>query len=135
MSVFCFTDIEGSTEKWEKHKGEMPQVLLRHNRIMEERMAASGGKIIKHTGDGVYAIFEEGRSDPLGCAVSVQKDIQSEPWPVIGELRVRMAFHSGQAENLGGDYFGPVANRTARLLALGWGGQILVTEELKKTAA
>lgn len=41
--------------------------------------------------------------------------------------RVRMALHTGSAEVRAGDYFGPVLNRAARLLAAGYGGQILLS--------
>jgi predicted ATPase/class 3 adenylate cyclase len=138
MAIFCFTDIEGSTEKWEKHRDVMGQVIARHNQILEQNVARFGGQVIKHTGDGIYAIFdgpEERAAEALGCALAVQREVQDETWPGIGELRIRMAFHCGQAEKLGGDYFGPVANRTARLLSLGWGGQVLVSEDLKKLGA
>ena len=50
---------------------------------------------------------------------------ESEPWPV--ELRVRMAVHTGEAEERDGDYFGPALNRAARLMGLASGGQVLVS--------
>ena len=46
---------------------------------------------------------------------------------VDGPLRVRMAIHSGSAEYRDGDFFGPALNRVARLLAIGHGGQVLVS--------
>jgi predicted ATPase/class 3 adenylate cyclase len=42
-------------------------------------------------------------------------------------LRVRMALHTGAAQERGGDYFGPTLSRVARLLDAGHGGQILVS--------
>ena len=41
-------------------------------------------------------------------------------------LPVRMGVHTGEAEQRDGDYFGPALNRTARVMAAGHGGQILV---------
>ena len=38
-----------------------------------------------------------------------------------------MALHTGEADERGGDYFGPALNRVARLLAIGHGGQVLVS--------
>ncbi len=43
-------------------------------------------------------------------------------------LRVRMALHTGETEERGDDYVGPLLNRVARLMAAGHGGQILLTE-------
>ncbi|HWQ15784.1 MAG TPA: tetratricopeptide repeat protein [Roseiflexaceae bacterium] len=48
-------------------------------------------------------------------------------------MQVRMALHTGVAEERDGDYFGPALNRAARLLAAAHGGQVLlsaVTQEL-----
>jgi predicted ATPase len=132
MSTFLFTDIEGSTEKWEKYKKEMGEVLSRHDAILSEEIEKHKGKIIKHTGDGIFAVFEDG--EPLQCAIEIQKRIANEDWGVIGELRIRIGLHAGIAERRGDDYFGPVVNRTARVMAAGWGGQIVVTREVKNIA-
>ena len=39
-----------------------------------------------------------------------------------------MGVHSGQAEQRGDDFFGPTVNRTARIMAAGHGGQVLLSE-------
>lgn len=130
MPIFLFTDIEGSTEKWEKFKQKMGEVLARHDAILSENISQYGGKIIKHTGDGIFAIFEDGNA--LECALEIQKDFENEDWGEIGDLKIRMGLHAGSAERRGNDYFGPVVNRTARVMASGWGGQILVTKDVKK---
>jgi len=138
MPVFAFTDIEGSTGLWEKHQDAMGPVIARHYAILQQVLDRLGGRIIKKTGDGIFGLFpdEDGErpSPALTCAIELQRRFQEESWPVIGELRVRMAFHCGQAEEMAGDYYGPTANRTARLMSLGWGGQILVSEDLRRAA-
>lgn len=128
MPVFLFTDIENSTRLWEEYKKAMGNVLSRHDAILQEHIEKYGGKTLKHTGDGIFAVFENG--EPLQCVLEIQKQVSGEDWGVIGELRIRMALHTGGAEKRGQDYFGPAVNRTARLLAAGWGGQILLTPEV-----
>ena len=44
------------------------------------------------------------------------------------ELPVRMGLATGEAELREGDYFGPVLNRAARVMAAGHGGQILLVD-------
>ncbi|HTA16662.1 MAG TPA: adenylate/guanylate cyclase domain-containing protein, partial [bacterium] len=138
MPVFGFTDIEGSTGLWEKHKEAMGPIIAMHYAIMEQSIASHGGRIVKKTGDGIFAFFPDEGGDStkaaLESALDMQRCFQGQVWPVIGELRVRMAFHSGHAEEMDGDFYGPTANRTARFMSLGWGGQILVSEDLKKLA-
>lgn len=127
-TVFMFTDIEGSTQLWEKHPEEMKKSLIRHDAILDGKITGHGGRIIKHLGDGIYAVFEGG--DPVECALELQKQFQYEDCGPIGRLRIRIALHAGQAEKRGDDYFGPVINRAARVMSAGWGGQTLLTSEV-----
>lgn len=127
-TVFMFTDIEGSTQLWEKHPEEMKKSLVRHDAILDEQITGHGGRIIKHLGDGIYAVFEGG--EPVECALELQKQFQYEDCGPIGRLRIRVALHAGQAEKRGDDYFGPVINRAARVMGAGWGGQTLLTPEV-----
>ncbi|MEO0184888.1 MAG: tetratricopeptide repeat protein [candidate division WOR-3 bacterium] len=128
MPVFLFSDIEGSTKKWEQYKEKMSNALVAHDEIFQRNIANYGGQIIKHTGDGFFAVFETG--NPIECAINIQKEITKADWETIGGLRVRIVLHAGFAEKRGNDYFGPVVNRTARILATAWGGQILITPEV-----
>jgi predicted ATPase/class 3 adenylate cyclase len=134
MPVFFFTDIEGSTRLWEEHTGEMSAVIARHDAILREQVSNSGGRITKHTGDGITASFEHG--DPVTCALETQVRFGREDWGAIGELRIRIGLHAGEAEWLGapgspgGDYYGPPVNCSARIMAAAWGGQILLTPEV-----
>ena len=96
MNIFLFTDIEGSTKKWEQLPKEMKKVLSRHDAILTSAIEQHGGEVVKHTGDGVFAIFDGG--DPLGGALDIQKQFSTEDWGKIGELRVRIGLHAGTAE-------------------------------------
>jgi predicted ATPase/class 3 adenylate cyclase/Tfp pilus assembly protein PilF len=131
MPIFLFTDIEGSTQKWERFPEQMKKVLLQHDSIMKTTIEQFGGCIIKHTGDGVFAVFEDG--DPLMCAVEIQKAIAGAHYSEVGGLRVRIGMHAGHPERRGSDYFGPVINRTARVMAAAWGGQIILTPAAAQT--
>jgi class 3 adenylate cyclase len=55
MLVFFFTDIEGSTRLWEEHTDAMGEIIACHDAILQQQIAQSGGRITKHTGDGVTA--------------------------------------------------------------------------------
>jgi predicted ATPase/class 3 adenylate cyclase len=129
MVIFLLTDIEKSTEKWEKYHALMGSALAKHDSIMRRLIPKHGGRIIKHTGDGIFAVFDGGT--PIACAIGLQIALQNEDWGDIGELRVRMALHSGETEERDKDHFGPTINRAARLLSAGWGGQILLTEQAR----
>ncbi len=132
MTVFLFSDIEGSTQKWERYPDAMKEALRRHDEIFQTAIAAASGVIVKHTGDGIFAVFEQG--DPFGCALRIQKAFQTQSWNEVGDLRIRIGLHAGLADKSGDDYFGPVINRTARVMAVAWGGQIILTAEARQAA-
>ena len=126
LSTFLLTDIEGSTRLWEEHPQAMGPALASHDRLLRAAIAQAGGSIVKTTGDGVLAVFE----DPVaavGAALIAQRLLRDEAWGPTGPLRVRMAVHAGAAETREGDFFGPALNRDARILAIGHGGQILLS--------
>ena len=92
MLVFLFTDIEGSTRLWEVYTGEMGQVIARHDTILQQQITEAGGRITKHTGDGITAAFEAGQ--PVACALVTQKLFAQQDWGAIGELRIRVGLHA-----------------------------------------
>ena len=114
--TFLFTDIEGSTRRWETDADGMRAALASHDDLMRETVDAHGGSLFKHTGDGVCAAFASPRS-AVDAAVGAQRAL---------ELPVRMGIATGEAELRGEDYFGAVLNRAARVMAAGHGGQILL---------
>src|SRR5689334_459992 len=118
MSVltFLFTDIEGSTRRWEADADAMRIALDAHNETLLAAVEAHAGSVFNYTGDGRCAVFASPRS-AVDAAVSAQRCL---------ELPVRMGIATGEAELRGDDYFGPVLNRTARVMAAGHGCQILV---------
>jgi class 3 adenylate cyclase len=128
MPVFLFTDIENSTGLWEEHYHAMEQALHLHNAIIDECVLEYGGEVVKHMGDGVFAVFDGG--DPLTCTLHIQRQVGENDWGTIGDLRVRAALNAGEAIHRDDDYFGPAVNRTARLNGIGWGGQTLLTPEV-----
>jgi predicted ATPase len=116
--TFLFTDVEGSTRRWEADADAMRIALAAHDDVLCKAIEAHGGWLFKHTGDGVCAAFGSPRS-AVDAAVAAQRAL---------ELPVRMGLATGEAELRGADYFGVVLNRAARVMAAGHGGQILLAE-------
>jgi predicted ATPase len=113
-----FTDVEGSTRRWEADAEGMRAALAAHDDVLRKAIETHGGWVFKHTGDGVCAAFASPRS-AVDAAVAAQREL---------ELPVRMGIATGEAELRGADYFGAVLNRAARVMAAGHGGQILLAE-------
>jgi len=124
--TFLFSDIEGSTQRWESEPAPMQDAVRRHDALMREAIATHDGCIFKTVGDAFCAAFSRAE-DGVRTAIDAQRALAAEDFSDVGGLRVRMALHTGTADERDGDYFGPVVNRVARLLATAHGGQVLVS--------
>ena len=125
-ATFLMTDIAGSTRLWEEQREAMVGALASHDALLRTAVEDAGGTVFKTTGDGLLAAFERPGGAIRG-AIAGQHALRAHAWPTSSPLRVRMAIHAGDAEVRDDDYFGPALNRVARVLAIGHGGQVLVS--------
>lgn len=127
--TFLFTDIEGSTSKWEEQPEQMAAAVGHHDALLRDAVQGHQGRIVKTTGDGIYAAFETPR-DGLAAVVQIQLALL-DPAATAGlGLRVRCALHTGPVQARDNDYFGGTINRTARIMNAAHGGQILVSQAI-----
>jgi predicted ATPase/class 3 adenylate cyclase len=124
--TLLFTDIEGSTEHWERQRAAMADALRRHDALLRTAIESRGGHVFKTMGDQFCASFSRAQ-DALESAADAQRALAAEDWSPVGGLAVRMALHSGATDERDGDYFGPAVNRVARLLAVAHGGQVVAS--------
>jgi class 3 adenylate cyclase len=115
--TFPFTDIEGSTRRWEAGTEAMRAALSKHDHVLQTAIESHEGFLFSHTGDDVVAAFASPRS-AIDAAIEAQRELR---------LPARMGIATGEAELRDNDYFG-VLNRAARAMAAGHGGQILVAD-------
>ena len=130
--TFLFTDVEGSTRLWAADKEAMSASLLVHDAILRGAIEGNGGYVFTTAGDSFAAAFARA-SDAVRAATESQRALMNASWPGPA-LKVRMGLHLGEAEERGGDYFGPTVNTTARVEAAGHGGQVLITEPVRIAA-
>jgi class 3 adenylate cyclase len=126
--TFLFTDIVDSTrlldtlgnEKWKR-------LLARHDELVREAIAERGGEVVKRTGDGFFASFENPKT-AIETAVAIQRALASE----IVAPDVRIGAHSAGAFRTEGDttdYGGQGVHVAARIGAAAAAGEILVSTE------
>src|SRR5262245_11584767 len=125
--TFLYTDIEGSTVRWEQHPAAMKAAVERHDVILQAAIEMAGGVVFRRMGDAFCASFALA-PQALDAVLAAQRALHLERWePHIAPIKVRMALHTGPGEVRDGDYVGPHLNRIARLLAVGYGGQNLIS--------
>jgi len=83
-----FTDVEGSTRRWEADADAMRAALAEHDAVLRNAIEAHGGFLFSHTGDGVVAAFASPKC-AVDAAVAAQRAL---------ELPVRMGLATGEAE-------------------------------------
>jgi class 3 adenylate cyclase len=116
---FLFTDIEGSTERWEQDRQAMADAVERHITLLDAVIQAHGGVHFKTVGDAVQAAFPTA-PQAVAAAVAGQRAMLEDDWGGVGLLKVRMALHAGEAiPDERGDYFAARLNRLSRLLSGG----------------
>ena len=128
--AFLLTDVEGSTLSWEAEPVEMTDAIARHYEVLDRVVTAHRGVRPQEQGEGdsIVAAFSRA-SDAVLAAWDAQRALAIEVWPTSRPLRVRMAVHAGEAQFRGAlNYAGAAITRTARLRAIGHGGQVLVSQ-------
>src|SRR5262245_6426792 len=108
--TFLFTDIEGSTQLWQRATEAMRAALACHDALLKNAIQTNRGHVFKTVGDAFYAVFADPQ-DAAQAAGDAQRALQKE----VPQLRVRMAVHTGEADLRDGDYFGPALNHVDRL--------------------
>jgi predicted ATPase len=104
----------------------MQATLARHDELLRWAIEERGGYVFKTVGDAFCAAFPTA-PDALEAALEIQRRLLTSEWEESRTLRVRMALHTGAAEERDGDYFGPPVNRVARLLSAAHGSQVLLS--------
>lgn len=127
VTIFLFTDVEGSTRLWETEPQRMRIALAAHDAIARRAVERFRGTVVKTTGDGMHAVFGDAL-DALGATLELQQAL-ADPLTTAGlALRVRCGLHEGLEEARDGDFFGPAVNRAARIMGAAHGGQVLVSK-------
>ena len=125
--TFLFTDLEGSTRRWEAHPEEMKDALARRDGIVRGAVQSHGGMVFSTMGDGMAAVFASAR-DAVGAVLAAQQGLGAEDWgAVTGPMAARMGLLTAEGVLGGEHYLNQPLNRCARLMAAGHGGQALVS--------
>jgi predicted ATPase/class 3 adenylate cyclase/DNA-binding CsgD family transcriptional regulator len=122
--TFLFTDVQDSTRLWDESAADMAGAVQVHDAILREAIDRHGGYVFSADGDRFAAAFAT-PAGAVAAAIDGQRELEADP---IVRFTVRMGLHTGEAVERGRNYVGSEVSRTARLMALGHGGQILVSD-------
>ena len=123
----AFTDIEGFTSFTAREGDEAASELLaEHYRQTGPVVRSRGGHLSKKLGDGLLLTFPSAEAGVLACLEMV--DVEPEP------LRLRAGIHVGEVVVAGDEIVGHVVNVAARVAESAKGGEVLVTDDVRRAA-
>ena len=126
--TFVFTDIVDSTKLLETLGNEKwKRLLARHDEVLRERIVDKGGEVVKRTGDGFFAAFDNPKA-AVEAAVAIQRALDAE----VVAPDVRIGLHTGSGFHTGSDasdYGGDGVHVAARIGAIARAAEILASRE------
>lgn len=129
--VIVFSDIEGSTRLNEElGDRDWVRVLERHTKLVDKLVTAHAGHVVKNQGDGFMIAFADAGQAVL-CCIGIQQGLD-EGNGRRTPIRVRIGVHMGSSVRRGDDLFGHNVAIAARVADQAAGGEILITEPVRR---
>jgi class 3 adenylate cyclase len=129
LASVLFTDIVGSTEQLARiGDSAWKEILNEHDRTVDRIVGEFHGRVVKHTGDGVCATFEE-PNGAINCAVALREALGDRG------IRIRTGIHAGEIELRGTHIDGIAVHTAARVLARADANEILVSNTVRDLVA
>jgi class 3 adenylate cyclase len=131
IRTVVFTDVVNSTTLTQSLGDEAALAVLGiHDAIVRDALSASGGREIKHTGDGIMASFVSA-AGAVRCAIQIQRELEKHAQKNSEHvLKVRVGAAAGEPVEQNNDLFGSTVQLAARLCAHAKPEQILVSNAI-----
>jgi class 3 adenylate cyclase/Mrp family chromosome partitioning ATPase len=96
----AFIEREGENEGNERFRAD---ILLPHNRVIEDRVREHEGEVVGTAGDSYFVVFQDARR-AVECAVAIQHSLVGNPIPIADaggtlppHVQARIGLHTGVA--------------------------------------
>jgi class 3 adenylate cyclase/tetratricopeptide (TPR) repeat protein len=133
--TIMMTDVVGSTElRRARGDREADEILGLQAGIVQNQVTAFGGRVRRSMGDGFLISFPSAVA-AVRAAAAIQGALEehntADPQRAV---EVRIGIHIGQVAERDGDLLGQAVHATAHVMAEAVGGEILITDEVRKDA-
>ena len=133
-TTFLFADLERDLRLWARGPDAMRAALKQHDELARRAIAAHAGRLVKIGADGLQAAFAE-PLPAVSCALELQRGLAALESAGGLPLRLRCGLHRGVCDQRGGEFYGAVVGRAARIMAAAHGGQALLSRALAEALA
>jgi predicted ATPase/DNA-binding SARP family transcriptional activator len=120
------TDLEGRARLWGDSSSGMVTAMKRYDELLIASVDEHGGRVLSRADGSSFSIFAH-PSHALAAALLLQRSVSSDSWGTLGSLPVAAAIHTGEAEMVDGNVFGPVLHIASRLAQAAYGGQVVLS--------
>lgn len=129
LSTVLFTDIVGSTEQLSSSTDDhWRHQLDAHDKVVDWLLEKYGGKRAKHTGDGIFALFD-GPTKAVRCALDLVPALATRG------MRIRAGIHTGECERRGEEWSGMAVHTGARISAMAGADEVLTSRTVRDLSA
>lgn len=129
LSTVLFTDIVGSTEQLSATGDEQWRHQLdAHDKVVDWLLGKYGGTRAKHTGDGIFALFD-GPTKAARCALDLVPALATRG------IRIRAGVHTGECERRGQEWSGTAVHVGARIGAMAGPDGVLTSRTVRDLSA
>jgi pimeloyl-ACP methyl ester carboxylesterase/class 3 adenylate cyclase len=129
LATVLFTDIVSSTELLSAQgDARWRQALDAHDHVVEGLLTKYGGRRAKHTGDGVFALFD-GPTKAARCGLELIPALAT-----VG-IRIRAGIHVGECEKRGDEWSGMAVHVGARISAMARADEVLTSRTVRDLSA
>ena len=129
LSTVLFTDIVGSTEQISAQgDAQWRHQLDAHDKLVDWLLEKYGGRRVKHTGDGVFALFD-GPTKAARCGLDLVPALAARG------IRIRVGVNTGECERRGDDWSGLAVHVGARIGAMAGADEVLVSRTVRDLSA
>jgi class 3 adenylate cyclase len=129
VKTVLFTDIVSSTEMLTaRGDAQWRRQLDAHDKAVDWLVEKYGGVRAKHTGDGVFALFD-GPTKAARCALELVPALATRG------IRIRAGVHTGECERRGDEWSGMAVHTGARIGALAGTGEVLASRTVRDLSA
>jgi pimeloyl-ACP methyl ester carboxylesterase len=129
LKTVLFTDIVSSTELLSaRGDAQWRHELDAHDKLVDRVLLRYSGSRVKHTGDGVFALFD-GPTKAARCALELVPALATRG------IRIRAGVHIGECERRGDEWSGMAVHTGARIGALAGAGEVLASRTVRDLSA
>ncbi len=125
--TLLFTDIEGSTLLLQQLGERYADILATCRQLLRTAFQQWNGVEVDTQGDAFFVVFARA-SDAVSAVVNMQRALARHDWPNGAAVALRIGLHTGEPSVGAEGYIGLDVHHAARIMSVGHGGQVLLSQ-------